>query len=287
MKKSSLLLGAHMSIAGGLEQAILRAESIGLTAVQFFSKSNRQWKTKPLKQEDIDRFKETLISSTVQSTTIHAGYLINIGSPSQETADRSRAALAEELERAQTLGVDHLVFHPGSHLKQGEEECLKRIAQQINIILNNAPQSPTKLVLETMAGQGSSVCHSFEQLAYIIENVEHKERVGVCMDTCHIFAAGYDISQHYESVMQAFDDKIGFAYLDVIHVNDSKKICGSRVDRHEHIGEGEIGAEPFRKLFLDDRLKNISKILETPKDSVEDDIKNIATIHNLIRNASK
>ncbi len=283
MQKNNLILGAHMSIAGGLEQAVLRAESIGLTAVQFFSKSNRQWKTKPLKKEDIDLFRQTFASSTLQSATIHASYLINIGSPSQETAERSSIALAQEFERAQQLDVDHLVFHPGSHLKQGEEECLKSIAHQINIILNNAPQGRTKLVLETMAGQGSSVCYNFEQLAYIIDNVEHKERIGICMDTCHIFAAGYDIAQNYDLVIQSFNNTVGLAYLNVVHVNDSKKICGSRVDRHEHIGEGEIGLDAFKKLFLDQRLSAVSKILETPKDSIEDDIKNIATIRNLIK----
>lgn len=282
MKNKKLLLGAHMSIAGGLEQAILRAEEIGLTAVQFFSKSNRQWKTKPLTIDNINAFKQTLANSSICSTTIHASYLINIGSPKKDTAERSRIALAQEFERAQQLEVDHLVFHPGAHLKEGEASCLSQITQQINIILENAPKNKTKLVLETMAGQGSTVCYTFEHLAKILGDIKQRDRVGVCIDTCHIFAAGYDIRQEYEHIIQQFDEIVGLQYLDVIHINDSKKKCGSRVDRHEHIGKGEIGLEAFAKLLNDPRLQDICKILETPKESVEDDIRNIQTIQSLL-----
>ncbi|MEX0849606.1 MAG: deoxyribonuclease IV [Candidatus Dependentiae bacterium] len=281
-KKQTLLLGAHMSIAGGIEQSILRAEQIGCTAVQFFSKSNRQWKTKPLTESEITAFKETFKKSSITSATIHASYLINIGSPNAETSNRSRDALADEFNRAQQLGVDHLVFHPGSHLKKSEPDCLQRIAEQINYILEGSTQNNTLLTLETMAGQGTNVCYSFEHLAYILEKVEQKNRIGICLDTCHIFAAGYDIKEKYQEVMQSFDDIIGLKYLKVIHINDSKKPCGSRVDRHEHIGEGQIGLEAFKQLMNDPRLAYISKILETPKDSAEDDIKNIATLKALI-----
>jgi deoxyribonuclease-4 len=281
-KKQKLLLGAHMSIAGGIEQAVLRAEEIGCTAVQFFSKSNRQWKTKPLTENEITIFKETFKNSSISSATIHASYLINIGSPNEEISNRSRSALADEFSRAQQLDVDHLVFHPGSHLKKGEPECLQRIAEQINYILENSIENNTKLTLETMAGQGTNVCYSFEHLAYILERIEQKNRIGICLDTCHIFAAGYDIKEKYQETIQSFDDIIGLEHLRVIHINDSKKPCGSRVDRHEHVGEGQIGLESFKQLMNDSRLAHISKILETPKDSAEDDIKNIATLKSLI-----
>lgn len=283
MQKTPLILGAHMSVVGGLEQAILRAQAIGCTAVQFFSKSNRQWASKPLTNEEVSLFKKTLAASTIISTTIHASYLINIGSPDPATAQRSRDALADEFARACALNVDHIVFHPGSHLKNGEQQCLDRIVQHINNILAVAPECKTKLVLETMAGQGSSVCHTFEQLAYIIDRVEKKDRIGVCMDTCHIFAAGYDIGQQYTEVMEAFDTILGLEHLSVIHVNDSKKELGSRVDRHEHIGQGKICLEAFKSLFNDKRLWHISKILETPKDTDLDDVRNIETIKGLIR----
>lgn len=283
MQKTPLILGSHMSVVGGLEQAIIRAQAIGCTAVQFFSKSNRQWASKPLTDEEIALFKETLASSSIASTTIHASYLINIGSPDPATAARSRDALADEYARGCALGVDHVVFHPGSHLKEGEQACLERIAHHINTILSAASESKTKLVLETMAGQGSGVCHTFEQIAYIIDRVEQKDRIGVCLDTCHVFAAGYNLAQDYTQVMTMFDAVLGLGRLSVIHVNDSKKELGSRVDRHEHIGQGHIGLEAFKSLFNDPRLWHISKILETPKDSDLDDIRNIETIKGLLR----
>lgn len=283
MQKTPLILGSHMSVVGGLEQAIIRAQAIGCTAVQFFSKSNRQWASKPLTNAEITLFKQTLATSEIISTTIHASYLINIGSPDPATAERSRDALADEYARACALDVDHVVFHPGSHLKDGEQPCLERIAQYINSILASAPAGKTKLVLETMAGQGSGVCYTFEQLAFVIDRVEKKERIGICLDTCHIFAAGYNLSQQYTEVMDAFDAILGLKYLSVIHLNDSKKELGSRVDRHEHIGTGKIGLEAFKELLNDSRLWHISKILETPKDSDLDDIRNIETIKKLLR----
>jgi len=281
VKKQPLLLGAHMSAAGGLEQAVIRAQEIGCTATQFFSKSNRQWKAKSLTEHEITLFKQTLAGSSILSTTIHACYLINIGSPDPEIATKSSAALQEEYRRASDLSVDHLVFHPGSHVGTGELDCLNRISDRINTLLATSATGSTKLVLETMAGQGSSVCHTFEQLAHIIERVEQKNSIGVCLDTCHIFAAGYDIAQQYQSVIQEFDAIIGLPYLSVIHLNDSKREIGSRVDRHEHIGQGKIGLEAFRLLINDPRIAPISKILETPKDTASDDLHNIETVKRL------
>ncbi len=283
-QKHRLLLGAHMSIAGGLDQAIIQADQIGCTAVQFFSKSNRQWYAKPLTSANITQFKKTVDSSSIQATIIHASYLINIGSPDQQTSSRATAALQDELIRAEQLAVDYLVFHPGSHKQEGETACLDRIAHNINLILSQVEAGTTKLLLETMAGQGSSVGHTFEQLAYIYQTIEQKDRVGICLDTCHVFAAGYDISFRagYEQVLASFDTIIGLDKLHTIHINDSKKPFGSHVDRHEHIGKGALGPEPFRYIFNDKRLAHIPKILETPKDSIEDDIQNLRRIKKLI-----
>jgi len=287
MTTTSPLLGAHMSTAGGLHEAINRGMSIDCTAIQFFSKNNRQWHAKPLDQEGIDQFKTTLAASNISITVIHASYLINIGSPDEITRNRSIAGLITEYERASILDVDYLVFHPGSHRNAGEQACLERIAHGINTLLAQCAHSPTTLLLETMAGQGTNTCYSFEQLATIYSLIDQKDRVGVCLDTCHIFAAGYDIANEYENVMQSFDDLIGLSNLKVIHVNDSKKACGSRVDRHEHIGKGAIGLKAFSLLMNDERLKDKAKILETPKDSLEEDRVNLAVLRSLLEKASK
>jgi deoxyribonuclease-4 len=281
MKHQSLILGAHMSASGGLEQALIRAQALGCTAVQFFSKSNRQWHAKPLTENEIALFRNTYEQSSLLSCTIHACYLINIGSPVSAVAEQSRNALAQEYSRAVALGVDHLVFHPGAYIQGNETACLEQIATHINSILNGT-SGETKLVLETMAGQGSTVCYNFEQLAYIMQRVEQKERIGVCLDTCHIFAAGYDIAEHYHDVIQQFEAIIGLSYLSVIHLNDSKKELGSRVDRHEHIGKGKIGLAAFRNLMQDKRLTHVSKILETPKDTESDDLLNLTILRGLL-----
>ncbi len=283
-QKHRLLLGAHMSISGGLDQAIIQADQIGCTTVQFFSKSNRQWYAKPLTNTDITQFKKAVASSSIQATIIHASYLINIGSPDGQISKRATAALQDELMRAEQLAVDYLVFHPGSHKQEGEAACLNRIAHNINLILSQVEADTTKLLLETMAGQGSSVGHTFEQLAFIFQAIEQKDRVGICLDTCHIFAAGYNISSRsgYERVLKSFDAIIGLDKLYTLHINDSKKAFGSRVDRHEHIGKGTLGSEPFRYIFNDKRLAHIPKILETPKDSIKDDVQNLRRIKRLI-----
>ena len=284
-QKQRLLLGTHMSISGGLDQAIIQADQIGCTAVQFFSKSNRQWYAKPLTSTDIKQFKKAVAHSSIQATIIHASYLINIGSPDGQLSKRATAALQDELIRAEQLAVDYLVFHPGSHKKKGEIACLDRIAHNINSILSQVETGTTKLLLETMAGQGSSVGHTFEQLAHIYQAIEQKERVGICLDTCHIFEAGYDISSQtgYEQVLALFDDIIGLDKLHALHINDSKKPLGARVDRHEHIGQGALGLDPFRCIFNDTRLAHLPKILETPKNSIQDDIQNLQRIKKLIK----
>jgi deoxyribonuclease-4 len=281
------LIGIHLSIAGGLNRAILKAEELNCSAVQFFSKSNRQWSSKTLSNEEINLFKQTLEHSpTVQKTVIHASYLINIGSLDINIAKKSALALQDELERAQQLGVDNLVFHPGSHKEKSDTECLDQIAIHINQILNDITPGKTKLLIETMAGQGTNVGYTFEQLLRIYTKVDQKQRVGFCLDTCHIFAAGYDISssKSYEKTIAQFDKTLGLHNLHVIHLNDSKKELGSRIDRHEHIGKGLLGIEAFRYIMNDPRLQHIPKILETPKDNDDDDLINIETIKSLIKN---
>ena len=282
-KKHTLLLGAHISIAGGLEQAIYRGESIDCTVIQIFTKNNRQWFAKPLTKESIHLFKKAWHNSTIQSVVAHACYLINLGSPNIETRKKSTKSLAQELSRCTQLGIPYLVLHPGSKGEMDEQQCLQQIAQQINVALESTPDNTT-LLLETLAGQGSNLCYRFEQLAQIYQLSQHKNRLGICFDTCHVFTSGYDktTERAYEAVWKKFDNILGLDLLKVIHVNDSKKPLGSRVDRHEHIGKGALGFETFRLLFNDNRFFDIPKILETPKENLADDLRNMQIIRKLI-----
>lgn len=283
MTKKTLLLGAHISIAGGFEQAIIRGESIGCTAIQIFTKSNRQWNAKPIPQETSTLFKEAVRASSIQTVIAHAAYLINIGSPHNETRNKSIQSLMQELHRCQQLTIPYLVLHPGSRGSSSSKECLTAIAQALNQVLDTVPGT-TMILLETMAGQGSNVCYHFEQLASVYELCHHKDRIGICFDTCHAFAAGYDLTTQssYQETWKRFDHILGLDLLKAIHINDSKKGCGARVDRHEHIGKGMIGNECFQLLFNDTRFFTIPKILETPKDSLADDLRNIQHIESLI-----
>ncbi len=281
--KPTLLIGAHMSIAGGPAQAIHRGESIGCTAIQIFTKSNRQWYAKPLQQEDIDTFKHAWNNSTIQSVIAHAAYLINLGSPNPNTQKKSAESLIDELTRCHQLGIPYLVLHPGSRADSSELQSLQKIVDQLDYVFEAAPGNST-ILLETMAGQGKNLCYRFEQLATIYDKSKHKDRLGVCVDTCHVFAAGYDLrtQQTYDALWKEFDSIIGLDLLKAIHINDSKKGLGSRVDRHEHIGKGLLGIDFFGFLFNDPRFFSIPKILETPKESLSDDRNNMETIAKLI-----
>ena len=290
-KKHRLLLGAHMSISGGLEKAVERGESIGCTTIQIFTKSNRQWHAKPLTHDAIELFKKTATASTVHPIVAHASYLINIASPDKKIEHASVEALVQELNRCQELGIHYLVLHPGSHVKGTPQEGIERIISNLNSIFERVSGS-TILSLETMAGQGSALCSTFEQIATIIKHINHKNRIGVCFDTCHAFVAGYDLRtpKTYEQTWKTFDETIGIEKLNVIHVNDSKKGLNSRVDRHEHIGKGELGLEAFELLFNDKRFFDIPKILETPKATEEpftEDKMNMATIRSLLWASTK
>lgn len=260
-------VGAHVSAAGGVENTPERAYKIGAKAFALFTKNQRQWKAKPLAPESIDGFKGNCekFGFSMDHVMPHDSYLINLGHPDKSQLQKSRDAFLDEVQRCEQLGIRLLNFHPGSHLnQQSPEDCLRTIAESINRTLDQT--SGVTAVIENTAGQGTNMGFEFEQLAEIIDQVEDKERVGVCIDTCHAFAAGYDISSRegYEQTMKEFGSIVGFEYLKGMHLNDSKKELGSNVDRHENMGEGEIGLEAFRFIMEDDRLENIPMILETP-----------------------
>lgn len=283
MNKKQALIGAHVSISGGFDHAILRGEKIGANCIQIFTKSNRQWKSKKISDEDVARFLAQQKKSNIQIVVAHASYLINLGSSSPSVVEKSIHALVEELQRCDMLQIPFLVLHPGTmHNAQDATKSLQFIAQNINTVLQKAKPQHVTLLLETMAGQGSTVGNNFEQLATIISHIAQKKHIGVCVDTCHIFASGYifDTPTTYKKLWHEFDTTIGLERLKVFHVNDSKKNVGSRVDRHEHIGQGMIKAAAFKLLMQDPKFKNVAKILETPKgtDDFTNDIKNIQTL---------
>lgn len=279
---SQLLLGAHMSVAGGFDKAVLAGASIGCSTIQIFTKSNRQWSAKKLSDSEIDIYKKTLNKTAINPIIAHTAYLINIGSPNKDIEKKSIASLAEEIERCNQLSIPYLVLHPGSYINGNKHDCLERIIENLNTVIQK--KDTTLILLELMAGQGSTVCSTFEELEYIYKRIDNKKQVGICFDTCHAWAAGYDFSttHTYESMWRHFDEIIGLKNLKVIHVNDSKNTRGSHLDRHETIGKGTIGLEAFKMIMNDMNLFDIPKILETPKNSLEDDIYNMNVLKNLL-----
>lgn len=261
-----MLIGAHVSISGGLYLSLERGVEVGCTSIQIFTKNQMQWKVKSLSHQEIEKYQQSLATLSIRIVLAHDSYLINLGSPEVDLRDKSRQAFLFEMERAEQLQIPYLIFHPGSHKGAGEEIGLKLIAEGINYVLNRCPEYTLKLLLETSAGQGTNLGYTFEQLRRIIDMINEPGRVGVCLDTCHIFAAGYDIrnKSSYEESLKKFDQVIGVDKLYAIHMNDSQKELGSRIDRHEHIGNGQIGLEGFRLIMNDSTFKNIPKILETP-----------------------
>ncbi|WP_129649041.1 deoxyribonuclease IV [Bacteroides salyersiae] len=257
-------IGAHVSASGGVESAPVNAHKIGANAFALFTKNQRQWVSKPLTEESIRLFKENCAKYDFQPEYIlpHDSYLINLGHPEPEGLEKSRAAFLDEMQRCEQLGLKLLNFHPGSHLnKISVEDCLSLIAESINITLEKTKE--VTAVIENTAGQGSNLGNEFWHLKYIIDRVEDKTRVGVCLDTCHTFTAGYDLLEDYEKVFNEFEEVVGFQYLRAMHLNDSKKALGSRVDRHDSIGKGFIGFPFFEKLMRDPRFDNMPLILET------------------------
>ena len=261
-------IGAHVSASGGVEFAPINAHEIGANAFALFTKNQRQWVSKPLTEESIRLFKENCEKFGFQPEYIlpHDSYLINLGHPEEEGLEKSRAAFLDEMQRCEQLGLKLLNFHPGSDLKKiSVEDCLSRIAESINLAL--AKTKGVTAVIENTAGQGSNLGNEFWQLKYIIDHVEDKSRVGICLDTCHTFTAGYDFLTDYDKVFDEFDKVVGFNYLRGMHLNDSKKGLGTHVDRHDSIGEGLIGKPFFEKLMKDPRFDYMPLILETPDET--------------------
>jgi len=285
-----LELGAHVSISGGHINAIDRALADEMSACQIFTKNQRQWRAVPIDPAAAEAFRERWGGSGMKHLVAHDSYLINIASPDDALWDKSRAALADELERCDLLGVPYLVSHPGASLGAGPEVGIARVAEAINRIHDELPEGKAVLLLETTAGQGTALGRTFEELAAIVDKVAAKARVGVCFDTCHAFAAGYELRDEagYEATMRAFDETIGLDKLKAFHFNDSQKGLGSRVDRHAAIGEGELGGTPFALILNDPRFAGLPGILETPKkqDGDGEDARNLATLRALIRQAA-
>ena len=262
--------GAHVSASGGVENAPRNASAIGATAFALFTKNQRQWRSAPLSATSIEAFRRELAAAAIDPRHVlpHDSYLINLGHPEEEGLERSREAFLDEMQRCEQLGLDRLNFHPGSHLKKiSVEECLDRVAESINIALR-ATKGVTA-VIENTAGQGSNVGFAFWQLRRIIDGVEDRSRVGVCLDTCHSFAAGYDLSSELacERTFEEFDREVGFEYLRGMHLNDALRPLGSRIDRHTPLGEGQIGWDCFRFIARDSRFDDLPLILETPDES--------------------
>ena len=291
MKKTTtnkeLLLGAHMSVAGGLYTAFERAERVGCTAIQIFTKNSNQWNDPVISTEDIAKYREGRNKSKVQIVVSHDSYLINLCGANDNLLEKSREAFVKEIKRCDALEIRHLIFHPGAHTTLDRKESLRLVADSLNYAHKETEGTNLMTLIEATAGQGTTVGSSFEEIAEIISGVKDKKRVGVCIDTCHIFAAGYDIRTRddYEKTMSNFDKIIGFEKLHAVHLNDAKKPLNSHVDRHEHIGKGEIGKEAFGFIMNDDRFSKIPKILETPKgeNGYEMDIVNLRALRELVK----
>lgn len=281
-----MLIGAHMSIAGGAFKAFAQGEEAGCTTIQIFTKSSNQWKAKELTDDEIEKYHAEQKRTGIGPVIAHDSYLINLGSPDDALLTKSRNAFLVELERCEKFKIPYLVTHPGSHVGQGEEWGVKQIADSLSWLHERTEGFKVRIALETTAGQGSNLGYKFEQIASMIDQAKQPERLSVCLDTCHIFAAGYDITteEAYQKTISDFDRIIGLDRLAVLHFNDAKKGLGSRVDRHEHIGKGEIGKKAFGFFMKDERFDKIPKLLETPKgDENEMDKVNLALLRKLAK----
>ncbi|HUP27336.1 MAG TPA: deoxyribonuclease IV [Chloroflexia bacterium] len=282
-------LGAHMSIAGGYSKAIERGKLVDCTAVQLFTKNANQWAGKPITEPEADLFKAACGEAGVSACDIiaHDSYLINLATPDDILWEKSLGAFGHELDRCELLGIPALVTHAGAHMGSGEDAGLARIAQGLERVLSDRPGQPVTVLLETTAGQGTCLGYTFEHLARVINmlSADQRSRVAVCWDTCHLFVAGMDFSDkdRYETMVESFDRIVGLDKLHAIHLNDSKKGLGSRVDRHEHIGKGTLGVEPFRLILNDERLAAVPKVIETPKgDDLAEDKENLGLLRSLV-----
>jgi deoxyribonuclease-4 len=277
-------LGAHVPITGGVFKAPGNGTAIGADAIQIFTRNQMQWACRPIRDEEAAAFREALATSGIQRVLIHGSYLMNLASPNPEFLTRSRACLVTEIERAHQLGIPYVVLHPGAHMGQGEDEGLTAIARSLDHVLERTEGLPVMPLLEATAGQGSSLGHRFEHLAAVFDRVREPARVGVCLDTCHLYAAGYDLAspEGYASTMRAFGRIVGFDKLKAVHLNDSKREKGSRVDRHARAGEGMLGLDTFARIVNDRRLRGLPLVVETPG-PVAEWKKEIARIRALVR----
>jgi deoxyribonuclease-4 len=279
-------IGSHMSTSGGVDKAFARGEALGLEVMQIFTKNQNQWKAKPIPPEVVERYFKERERTGIGAVFAHGSYLINLCAADKETLKRSRKALLDEFERCDLLDIPYLVAHPGSHLGKGESQGLAAIAESINIVFASHPKGKVMLLLENTAGQGTNLGYRFEHLAEIRSKVENQERVGVCFDTCHAFAAGYDLSNEAacKKVFADLDRQVGIERLKVFHINDSKKPLGSRVDRHDHIGKGQMGLAVFRYLMRSRKFARHPMALETPKsEDYHEDLENIAQLKALLK----
>ncbi|MBI1337930.1 MAG: deoxyribonuclease IV [Phycisphaera sp.] len=285
------MFGSHLSVAGGLHLALEEARRLDMQCVQVFTKNQRQWTAPPLTDEQVARWKSTLTTTGLATTVSHDSYLINLASPSPENLKKSLTLFRDELERCETLGIPHLVTHPGAHMKEGEEAGLARIVQSLDTVHKELPGYKTVTCLEVTAGQGTTLGYRFEHLRTIIDSVRDPQRLAVCLDTAHMLAAGYDLTgaSACSAVLDELDRVLGVGLVHVLHVNDSKTPLGSRVDRHEHIGQGHISLDAFAVLMNHPHFRAIPKILETPKEDAPDgrpwDTVNIQTLRSLMTEA--
>lgn len=278
------LLGAHVSIAGGLHRALERGLEATCDAIQVFNKANHQWAARDLEAGELELWFEAMSETGIRAACSHNSYLINLATPDAELRERSRRSFREEVERCHVLGIPKLVFHPGAHLGTGVDAGVARIAEACNLLFDELPGSEVVLCLETTAGTGTHLGARFEELAAIIDGVDNRSMMGVCLDTCHVFAAGYDLAgaDGYAVMMGRLEETVGLERLKVLHLNDSKTPLGSRRDRHEHIGAGCIGLGGFRNVLTDPRLRGVPMILETPKGpDLAGDVRNLKTLRRL------
>ncbi len=281
------ILGAHMSIAGGYYKAVEAAQQAGCDCVQIFTKNNNQWRAKPITDEEANRFKSALVELDISQPISHDSYLINLASPDKDLWKRSVEALIVELQRAEQLGIRHVVAHPGAYTSSSEAVGIKAIVRGLDEVDRQTPGLAAGVLLETTAGQGTNLGWRFEQLAAMLEGVKNPDRLGVCLDTCHVFAAGYPLEteKEYRATMRALNQTVGIKQVRAIHLNDSLKPLGSRVDRHAKIGAGEMGLEPFRHLLNDRRYRKVPMYLETPKGTYRRqdlDVVNLRTLRGLV-----
>ncbi len=277
--------GAHMSIAGGVDRGVARAVAVGCEALQVFTKSSNQWRARPLRDDEVAAFREGVRREQLAPVIAHDSYLINVGSPKPELWKKSLEALVEEYARCETLGIAYLVMHPGSHVGSGEEASIERIATALDDLLARFPRAKTTILLENTAGQGTNIGWRFEHLAEIRRRVRARRRIGYCIDSQHSFAAGWNLAtpDGYEAWGEALERILGLERIRVLHLNDSKPECGSRVDRHEHIGRGRIGLGGFLRLVNDRRFDGMPAVIETEKgDDCAEDFENLAVLHALV-----